>query len=327
MEWIETTGRSLDQAKEMALESLGILADDAEFEVLEEPRTGLFGRTRGEARIRARVRPATVRPKHDRRSRRKADGAASGAGADGTDRGDNRSNAGRSGHDDQDSTGQRRERSSGNGGNRRRTRGNSGRSGSTSASSGPSPANDSSNNGDSDMSNDPASHQVQAPAQASTYDGPPVSVDEVRAAAETFTNGLVDAFGLTGSSSSTVDGIEIEVAVEGDDDGMGLLIGPGGRTLLAIQDLARVAAQRRLGDHETRLRIDVSGYREKRRVALEHFAQDQATLVTESGVARSLAPMPSADRKVIHDTLTALDGVTTRSEGEDPNRRIIISPA
>lgn len=321
MEWIETTGRSLDQAKEAALESLGILADDAEFEVLEEPRTGLFGRTRGEARIRARVRPATVRPKHDRRSRRQVDGAASGAGADGPDRGDSRSDGGRSGRDDHDGTGQRRERSSGNGGDRRRTRGNSGRGGPTSASSGLSSPTDSSNNGDSDMSNDPSAHTAQTP------DGPPVSVDEVRAAAETFTNGLVDAFGLTGSSSSTVDGIEIEVAVEGDDDGMGLLIGPGGRTLLAIQDLARVAAQRRLGDHETRLRIDVSGYREKRRVALEHFAQDQATLVTESGVARSLAPMPSADRKVIHDTLTALDGVTTRSEGEDPNRRIIISPA
>lgn len=319
MEWIETTGRSLEQAKEVALESLGILADDAEFEVLEEPRTGLFGRTRGEARIRARVRPATVRPKQDRRSRRKADGAVSGSGADGTDRGDSRSDTDRSAHDDPDGNGQHRKRSSGNGGDQRRSRGNSGRGGSPSASSTSSSSTESSNNGASDMSNDPSADP--------THDGPAVSVDEVRAAAETFTNGLVDAFGLTGSSSSTVDGVEIEVAVEGDDDGMGLLIGPGGRTLLAIQDLARVAAQRRLGDHETRLRIDVSGYREKRRVALERFAQDQAALVTESGVARSLAPMPSADRKVIHDTLTALDGVTTRSEGEDPNRRIVISPA
>lgn len=325
MEWIETTGRSLEQAKEAALESLGILADDAEFEVLEEPRTGLFGRTRGEARIRARVRPATVRPKHDRRGRRKSEAASAGSGPSGDGGGDSQSDDTRSTSVDQPDGGTRQDRPSGNGGNRHRTRGgNRGRNGTSAAASSHQPTTpDSSSNGDSDMSNESHSNQTQS----SAHDGPPVSVDEVRAAAETFTNGLVDAFGLTGTSSSTVDGIEIEVAVDGDDDGMGLLIGPGGRTLLAIQDLARVAAQRRLGDHETRLRIDVSGYREKRRVALERFAQDQAGLVAESGVARSLAPMPSADRKVIHDTLTTIEGVTTRSEGEDPNRRIIISPA
>lgn len=153
-----------------------------------------------------------------------------------------------------------------------------------------------------------------------------VHVDEVRAAAEGFTNGLVDAFGLEGTTSATVEGNEIEVRVEAQGNGLGLLIGPGGRTLLAIQDLARVAAQRRLGDHETRLRIDVAGYREKRRVALEQFARGVAEKVIESGIARSLEPMPSSDRKVIHDTLTGLDGVVSRSEGEDPNRRIIVSP-
>ena len=154
-----------------------------------------------------------------------------------------------------------------------------------------------------------------------------VDVAEVQRAAETFASGLVDAFGLTGTTSSTVDGNEIEVRIDAQGDGLGLLIGPGGRTLLAIQDLARVAAQRRLGDHDTRLRIDVAGYREKRRVALERFARNVAELVKESGIARSLDPMPSADRKVIHDTLSEIDGVVSRSEGEDPNRRIIVSPA
>lgn len=154
----------------------------------------------------------------------------------------------------------------------------------------------------------------------------PVPVDEVRAAAELFAAGLVQAFGLEGTTSATVDGNEIDVRVDATGDGLGLLIGPGGRTLLAIQDLARVAAQRRLGDHETRLRIDVAGYREKRRIALEQFAEGVAAKVKESGVARSLEPMPSSDRKVIHDTLTNVDGVLSRSEGEDPHRRIIVSP-
>src|SRR6185436_8830195 len=149
----------------------------------------------------------------------------------------------------------------------------------------------------------------------------PADVEAVREAALGFVGGLTDAFGFETGVEALVEGSEIEVRVSGDS--LGLLIGPGGRTLLAIQDLARVAAQRRLGDHDTRLRVDVAGYREKRRVALERFAREVAELVKESGVARSLEPMPSSDRKVIHDTLTAIDGVVSRSEGEDPYRRII----
>ena len=174
------------------------------------------------------------------------------------------------------------------------------------------------------MSND---HDDGPSAEDQTPRDAVVEVAEVRQAAEEFAAGLVEAFGLTGSTSATVDGNEIEVRIDAQGDGLGLLIGPGGRTLLAIQDLARVAAQRRLGDHDTRLRIDVAGYREKRRVALERFARNVADLVKESGIARSLDPMPSADRKVIHDTLTSIEGVVSRSEGEDPNRRIIVSPA
>ena len=150
-------------------------------------------------------------------------------------------------------------------------------------------------------------------------------VEAVRDAALGFVSGLTDAFGFQTTVESMVEGSEIEVRVSGPS--LGLLIGPGGRTLLAIQDLARVAAQRRLGDHDTRLRVDVAGYREKRRVALERFATTVAEQVKESGVARSLDPMPSADRKVLHDALSAIDGVSSRSEGEDPNRRVVVSPA
>ena len=71
MEWVETTGKTVDEAKEAALDQLGVHEDDAEFEVVEEPRTGLFGRTRGEARVRARVRPTSPRPKTERSNRRR----------------------------------------------------------------------------------------------------------------------------------------------------------------------------------------------------------------------------------------------------------------
>ena len=63
MEWVEITGKNLDEAKERALEQLGVAEADAEVQVIAEPKTGLFGRVRGEARVRARVKPATPRPK------------------------------------------------------------------------------------------------------------------------------------------------------------------------------------------------------------------------------------------------------------------------
>jgi len=105
-----------------------------------------------------------------------------------------------------------------------------------------------------------------------------------------------------------------------------LMVGPGGRTLTAIQDIARVAAQRKLGDHDTHLRIDVAGYRQRRRASLEAFAKKAADKVRETGKAIAIEPMASPDRKVIHDVLSTEDGVGTRSEGEDPNRRVVVFP-
>src|SRR5579862_9312268 len=85
MEWVETTGRSVEEAKEAALDQLGVDEQDAEFEIVEEPRFGLFGRLRAEARVRARVRPTKPRPKEERRERRgrlRAGGDASPSGDD-----------------------------------------------------------------------------------------------------------------------------------------------------------------------------------------------------------------------------------------------------
>lgn len=149
--------------------------------------------------------------------------------------------------------------------------------------------------------------------------------EDVGAAAVAFMDGLTEAFGVDGTTELHIDGLDLEVGVSGTE--LGLLVGPGGRTLNAIQDLARVSAQRRLGDHETRLRIDVAGYRERREAALASFARDVAEQVRTSGTARSLEPMSSSDRKVVHDVLNEEADVTSRSVGEDPDRRIIVEPA
>ena len=87
-----------------------------------------------------------------------------------------------------------------------------------------------------------------------------------------------------------------------------------------------MASQRRLGDHGTRLRVDVGGYRVRRREALGRFAAQVADEVQRTGEARALEPMSSSDRKIVHEALVDVDGVTTRSEGDDPNRRMIIDP-
>jgi spoIIIJ-associated protein len=143
---------------------------------------------------------------------------------------------------------------------------------------------------------------------------------------EEFLRGLITAFGVQGSvtRNSLDDGDTIELAVEGDD--VGMLIGPRGATLAAIQELTRTVAQRRAADGQPRLVVDVAGYRKDRREALERFTRDVAAQVVATGVVRVLEPMPPADRKVVHDTVNSIDGVSTSSEGEEPRRRVVIQP-
>ena len=106
-----------------------------------------------------------------------------------------------------------------------------------------------------------------------------------------------------------------------------MLIGPRGQTLSAIQELTRTVAQRKVAEGQPRIVVDVAGYRKDRREALERFTRDVAAQVVASGVVRVLEPMPPADRKVVHDTVNSIDGVSTSSEGEEPRRRVVIQPA
>lgn len=346
MEWVETTAKNVEEAKELALDRLGVAEDEAEFEVLEEPKTGLFGRVRGEARVRARVRPAAVRPKQDRRqrgrSRDKRDGErrpAAGGGIDtdldagaetdhdavpdavpDTGSGTVAAGEGLVGTGEPGSTSSRESRP-----RRERAR----RSGERPDRSDRSDHTEHPERSTRQQRSSNESEQEEAAmsdgADGAEAGGEAVDPRLVGEAAVTFMDGLVAAFGMDATTTLDVDGVDLDVRVDGE--GLGLLVGPGGRTLLAVQDLARVASQRRLGDHETRLRVDVAGYRERRRAALEKFAVAVAHEVAETQRPRALEPMPSADRKVIHDVVIGIEGVTSRSEGDDPVRRVVITPA
>ena len=156
-------------------------------------------------------------------------------------------------------------------------------------------------------------------------DAEDIDVDAQAERAERFMTELVGAMGLTGQVSSRVDDGTILLAVEGE--GLGILVGPRGSTLQAVEELARAVVQHGLSGRSARLRVDIGGYRERRREALATFARQVADEVRASGNERALEPMSPPDRKVVHDTVAELDGVGTSSEGEEPRRRVVIHPA
>jgi spoIIIJ-associated protein len=150
-------------------------------------------------------------------------------------------------------------------------------------------------------------------------------VDDQIELAVDFTRGLIDAFGAKAVVASRFEDEDtVLVDVTGDD--LGLLVGPRGVTLAAMEELVRTVVQRQTGGHGVRVHVDVGGYRAKRREALSDFARQLADRVREEGSEQVLEPMGAPDRKVVHDVVADLDGVTTISEGEEPRRRVVIRP-
>ena len=151
-----------------------------------------------------------------------------------------------------------------------------------------------------------------------------LDLDAQSAMVRSFLEGLVDAFDADGQVRiEIVDEETIEAHIDGSD--LGLLIGPKGNTLQAVQELARAVLQKD-GPGGARLRVDVGGYRERRKEALERFTKQVAEQVLANGSPTSLEPMSPADRKIVHDTVNEIEGVRTTSEGEEPRRRVVIHP-
>lgn len=135
-----------------------------------------------------------------------------------------------------------------------------------------------------------------------------------------FLEGLLEAMELEGEVHAEVADEAVRASVNGGD--LGVLIGRHGRTLEAVQELLRAAVQRQ-AQTRVRLTLDIEGYREGRRLVLEQQAQEMAEDALREGEVR-LEPMGAFERKIIHDTISEIDGVTSESEGEEPNRRVVI---
>jgi len=344
VEWVETIGKTVEEAVEAALEQLGVAEKDAEIVVVEEPRSGMFGLRRSNARIRARVRPVqprAKRPSHrpragaagsergNRRQASRSDGAprkqvartegdepkTSGASA-GPTRGKarqthngSRSRAGNPVAETAETTDSTAETDStaATGGRRRsRGRGRGGREGPNNSSE---PMADGAPNG--------AGRGIASPKEAE------MSIETQQQLASDFVKEVVARFGIEATTSARRtedDGIYISV----DGDNLGLLVGPKGATVEALQELTRTVVQRHTDEHTSRIVVDVGGYRERRATALRQFVLDAAADVLRTGVPEALEPMSPSDRKIVHDTVNELEGLETTSEGVEPRRYVVI---
>lgn len=290
MDWVETTGKSIDEATDRALAHLGVHRDDAEVEILEEPKAGLFGRIRGEARVRARVRPAGPRPKRSRRSGGREDRPRGSENRDTNNKGP------RSKPTEGDRPRPQREKTE----PRREKQGSSG--------------------------SVPKSDRVSL-KESSMAEG--ITLAEQGAIGKGFLEGLLTSMNIHADVNvREIDEETVELSVNATPPTeLGVLVGPRGATLQALQEVTRTVVQSKSPGRTDRILVDVAQYRERRVAALGRFATQVAQEVVETGEERALEPMSAADRKAVHDALSEVPTVATRSEGEEPRRFVVVSPS
>ena len=149
------------------------------------------------------------------------------------------------------------------------------------------------------------------------------SLDDEADAAADFVEGLLDAMDLPGHLKIRVLDAEDQAEVEVVDVGSGSLIGRRGQTLEAIQELLRSAMQREF-QQRSRVKVDVEGYRARRLEKLLDKAADAVEDALDSGEAQRLEPMDVFERKAVHRLVNEQEGVTSRSQGREPGRRVVI---
>jgi spoIIIJ-associated protein len=320
VEWVEVAGKTIEEATEQALDQLGVAAADAEVIVVDEPKTGLFGRVRVEARVRARVRPVGARPRRER-SRRNSAGR-SGQGGQGSRQGGQQSSSGGGGRSrpeggapqgsdaeagaaeasasesgasaDSEAAGTNGAGTTtggtGSGTSRSaRRRRNRSKATTTAVASG-----ESSSNGSGGPSAGKApKRSTEVKETEDMAEG--MTLEEQGEVGRAFVADLLSEFGMEGTvETRLLDEDTVEIAALGED--LGILVGPRGSTLAALQDLTRAVVQRQCPSRTDRILVDVAGYRERRSAALKRFSVQIAEEVLASGQEKALEPMSTADR-------------------------------
>ncbi len=152
----------------------------------------------------------------------------------------------------------------------------------------------------------------------------PAPIEEQARVAASFVSGLLDAFGLEGSVDTRIEDDVLYIEVTGSETEA--LVGPKGSVMQSVYELTRTVVQRKTYG-APRMRIDIAGYRERRRAALTIYAGKLASQVIDEDSEVMLEPMNAADRKVVHDAVAEIAEVRSYSEGEDPRRAVVIAPA
>jgi spoIIIJ-associated protein len=137
-----------------------------------------------------------------------------------------------------------------------------------------------------------------------------------------YIEGLLDIADLDGDIDMDVEGDRAVVSVVGAT--LDELVGDDGEVLEALQELTRLAVHRKTGSR-ARLMLDVGGFRVRRRAELAELGRSIAAEVSRTGEPKKLRPMSPFERKIIHDAI-AVAGLRSESEGEEPNRRVVVFP-
>jgi spoIIIJ-associated protein len=149
------------------------------------------------------------------------------------------------------------------------------------------------------------------------------TLEEEGEVAADYIEGLLDIADLDGDIDMDVEGDRAVVSVVGAT--LDELVGDDGEVLEALQELTRLAVHRRTGTR-ARLMLDVGGFRARRRTELAELGRSVADEVSRSGEPKKLRAMSPFERKIVHDAV-ALAGLRSESEGEEPNRRVVVFPA
>jgi spoIIIJ-associated protein len=316
-EWLEAEGESVEAAVQAALADLGLNSpDQVTVEVLREPKKGFLGLGSQLALVKV-----TQKPRRRRRRGRSGKGDATEKAADDSrkpgkpaspdraerPRGTNESSRSRSSH------------------KQSKTRGSSDSRGSDQRSA---TKRNSSQERQSRPTNKSDSKSKRPSQEAAVTDDrgrdkePKASIEEQATVAVEFLEGLVASFGLEGEVTSRIDDEVLYLDIDGDTEA---LVGNRGVILHSVLELTRTVIQRKTFG-APRMRIDIAGYAARRREALQIYARRLAEKVLAEGGEVMLEPMNPADRKVVHDAISEIEGVRSFSEGEDPNRSVVVAP-
>jgi spoIIIJ-associated protein len=157
---------------------------------------------------------------------------------------------------------------------------------------------------------------------AETEQAPVADLELEGEVAADYIEGLLDVADLDGDIDMDVEGDRAVVSVVGAT--LDELVGRRGEVLEALQELTRLAVHQQTGNR-TRMMLDVGGYRQRRRTELAEAGNDAAEEVRRTGQAKRLWPMNPFERKVVHDAVAAA-GLRSESEGEEPDRRVVVLP-